>query len=64
MTPEQRITELEVRITHQDETISELDQVVREFAERVLRLERALEELKNAGGAGPIGRPDEPPPHY
>lgn len=64
MTPEDRITELEVRIMHQDEEIAALDKVVREFAERVIELERLVDELKSSSTALPIGRPDEPPPHY
>ena len=62
---DERVTELEVRIAYQDDVIAALNDVVREFADRVTRLERDLAELrKSQGAAAPIGPPDEPPPHY
>ena len=63
--PEQRIIELEVRIAHQDLAIAALDDVVREFAMRVERLERTVDQLRqSSAGAPSIGPADEPPPHY
>lgn len=41
-----RIEELEVHAAFQARTIEELDDVVREFSERVRRLERELRELR------------------
>jgi SlyX protein len=65
VTTDDRIIELEVRIAHQDKVIAALDDVVREFAVRVERLERQLGELRAAAdSAPPIGPADEPPPHY
>ncbi len=62
---DERLTELEVRIAYQDDVIAALNDVVRDFADRVTRLERDLAELrKSQGGPAPIGPPDEPPPHY
>lgn len=43
-----RVTELEVRVAHQDRLIAELDEVVREFTARVQRLERQVAELSTA----------------
>jgi uncharacterized coiled-coil protein SlyX len=46
--PADRLTELEVRSEFHAKTVEELDQVVREFTERLERLEREVEELKAA----------------
>ncbi|MCU0683117.1 MAG: SlyX family protein [Polyangiaceae bacterium] len=67
MTLEERITELEIRYTHQTDTIEQLSGVL-------LRQERALEALRaelkelrarqlaaESPGEKP---PHEPPPHY
>jgi uncharacterized coiled-coil protein SlyX len=62
-TPDDRFLQLEERIAHQDRVIADLDAVVREFALRVERLERALGELRE-GGAPEFGPADEKPPHY
>lgn len=65
MAPDDRITELEVRIAHQDRLIATLDEVVRDFSARVTRLERELAELRSVrADLEPIGAADEPPPHY
>jgi len=60
------VIELQERVTYQDSVISDLDQVVRDFAARVELLERQLktlqervDELPEAGGTQ-----DPPPPHY
>lgn len=51
-----RIEELEVHAAFQARTIEELDQIVREFSERVLRLERELKELRaQLESSGAIG---------
>lgn len=64
MSEEQRLVDLEIRAAYQDKVIEQLDEVVREFAERVQALERELGELKKSLDAPPIGPADEPPPHY
>jgi SlyX protein len=65
MPAEDRILELEVRIAYQDDVIAALNDVVREFAERVTRIERELAGLRRVPiDAEPIGPADEPPPHY
>lgn len=42
-----RLSELEVRSEFHARTMDELDAVVREFAERVSRLERELKDLRS-----------------
>ncbi len=63
---EERIVELEARMAYQDKTISDLDEVVRLFADRVERLERRIAELGEAllEARTEIGPADERPPHY
>lgn len=41
-----RLSELEIRSEFQARTMEDLDTVVREFAERVARLERELKDLR------------------
>jgi uncharacterized coiled-coil protein SlyX len=60
---EAKIAELEARIAYQDRTIADLDEVVREFADRVAVLERELSELRKTSTTA-LGPSDEPPPHY
>lgn len=63
---EQRITELEIRLAHQDQTIAELNDVVTTQWRKIEALERQMNRLReefqnsqqSAGGEEP------PPPHY
>jgi uncharacterized coiled-coil protein SlyX len=66
MTPDERIDDLETRLSQHEDTIATLDEVVREFALRVERLERTLEDLRvaTAEGRDDTGPADEKPPHY
>lgn len=64
MSDAQRIEALEVRIAYQNDLCKQLDEVVREFADRVERLEFQLEELKTSIHQDPIGPHHDPPPHY
>lgn len=43
---EQRVQELEVRAAFGEKVVDDLDAVVRDFTERVSRLERELRELR------------------
>jgi uncharacterized coiled-coil protein SlyX len=54
-----RITDLEVRIAFQDQTVAALDEVVRQFAVRVEALERDLRrvEAQAATHAAVAGNP-------
>ena len=58
--------ELESRVAFQDETIRNLDEVVRLFSNRVERLERRLSELTEELRVGreEVGPHEERPPHY
>lgn len=65
MPADDRIRDLEVRIAYQDRVIAALDEVVREFAERVARVERELLEMRKAAAeVDLVGPADDPPPHY
>lgn len=54
---EARVVDLEVRVTFQQQTIDELDAVVRDFAERTRVLERELAELRRLAGPAPLTEP-------
>ena len=64
MSQESRIVDLEVRVAYQDKLIAELDEVVREFSNRVERLESLVKDIQESANALPIGPPNDPPPHY
>jgi uncharacterized coiled-coil protein SlyX len=59
----ERLTELEVKYAYQSHQLAALDEVVREFAARVERLEKQLASV-SGGGPPAAGAADEPPPHY
>jgi uncharacterized coiled-coil protein SlyX len=63
-----RVMELEIRSAFQDQKIEALDEVVREFADRVRRLERELGELRaqvlSTSEERALGPADDRPPHY
>ena len=62
---EARVTELEIRVAYQEDLIKELDKVAREFADRVLVLEEAVNRLgTTVSGMRETGPADEKPPHY
>lgn len=54
---EARVVDLEVRLTFQQQTIDDLDAVVRDFAERTRVLERELVELRRLAGPPPLTEP-------
>jgi uncharacterized coiled-coil protein SlyX len=62
-----RLTELEIKFCHQDDTLEKLSAVLIAQQEQIDRLERKLAELEarrwDAEGDEP-GPPDEVPPHY
>jgi len=64
MSVDQQILDLEVRVAYQDKTIEQLDEVVRELAVRVERLEHQLGVLLINADGTPDGSPEDPPPHY
>ena len=65
MTDQTRISELEMRLAHQDKTLSELNDVVLAQWKRIEALERQLtsmsEDMQNQD-QGPV--PVDRPPHY
>ncbi len=64
-TDAERVTDLEIKVTYQDQTIETLNQVVIELRSDVERLERALKLVEQQVIAGPPGDPaNERPPHY
>jgi SlyX protein len=66
--PQARLTDLETRLAYQDDTLDKLDAVIAVQAQRIARLESALERL--AQRLDGLQRPapaevsDERPPHY
>ncbi len=57
---EGRIVDLEVRLSFQQQTIEDLDSVVREFASRVERLEGELRDLRShSTGVQAIAEPSD-----
>jgi len=68
-TPEERLTDLEIRYTEQEDTIQKLDEVVRLQQEELETLGTALrhctDRLQALGGADPErSLEDDKPPHY
>ncbi len=66
---ENRIVELETKISYQDHTIAQLNEVVTSQQQQIDQLEKAVERLRQhlkQSGNHEIARPDEevPPPHY
>jgi SlyX protein len=67
-TIEQRLTDLEVRLSFIDDAVQSLDATVaaqdRTLAETVRALERLRDELAGMQAAGQDARDEPPPPHY
>ncbi|GGX64486.1 SlyX family protein [Saccharospirillum salsuginis] len=68
MSAEERVTDLEIRLTHLDDTVDQLNQIIIDQQDRISRLERTLKEvlsdherLKEAVSPDIV---DSPPPHY
>lgn len=68
--PEQRLTELEIALTHQQMTLDEVSELVRAQADHIAGLTRRLahlaERVEAAEAALPGGMPeaDRRPPHW
>jgi len=59
---EARIIELEIKFSHQDDFIQQLNKIVTEQQQRIERMEKELIELRGAvEGAKDL---DSKPPHY
>ena len=66
---EQRLTELEVRLTFIDDTVHALGAGDAELALRIAALERIVRDLRTElasvrAGAGGAAQDEPPPPHY
>lgn len=68
MSPEERVTDLEIRLTHLDDTVDQLNRIIVDQQDRIDRLERTLkqvlsdhERLKESVSPDIV---DTPPPHY
>lgn len=66
---DERLTELEVRVTFIDDTVGELQTVETEQAQRILALEQAIRDLRQELVALRLGQAHDPhseppPPHY
>lgn len=69
MTDEKRLTELEIRFSHQDHFLHELNQIVVDQQKSIERLEKEILDLKRsvnseAGVSGTRTLKDDKPPHY
>lgn len=65
---EERLTDIEIRLAHQDQLLVDLDKVVTEQQARIMQLEELCTQLierVRSYGDGAIDAPqDEKPPHY
>ena len=66
---EERFIDLESRLAHQDQMLSELNDVVTEQQTRLMQLEELcrglVDRVRSLGEGMPAGDPaDERPPHY
>lgn len=62
---EPRVTELEIKLTYQDELIETLNQAVIELRRELQTVSRDLAKLEQQMRLGaPDEVPNEPPPHY
>ncbi len=60
----ERITELEIRYTHQQAFIDELSELIRQQAGQIESLKLDLKTLRESADAPEIGGASEKPPHY
>lgn len=61
---DERLEALEVKVAFQEHTIAQLDEVVRELADRLERVQRQLTELREEHSSNLPAPIDEKPPHY
>ncbi|MFL5785462.1 MAG: SlyX family protein [Bacteriovoracaceae bacterium] len=69
MTSDDRITELEIRFSHQDHYLQQLNEVIVNQQKTIERLEKEVLDLKRSmnstSSVTPIqGMKDDKPPHY
>jgi SlyX protein len=64
---ENRITDLEIKYSYQDDLVNELNQIVAKQAQMIKKLEKDLKEmatLSNDKSSHSANSADEVPPHY
>jgi len=62
---EQRLTDLEIKLTFLEETVDQLNSVIIEQDKRIETLQNQLVGLKNEVEESKIDAPtNQPPPHY
>ena len=61
---EERLTTLEIRYTHLERQVEELNQLVFDQQKLMDRLIREIAGLRASVGGVEGGGPSEPPPHY
>ncbi|MBT3221809.1 MAG: SlyX family protein [Proteobacteria bacterium] len=64
MRKKQRIEELEIKVSFQEHTITQLDQVIRELRDEVDRLNTDVRSLREVVETEFNEVVDEKPPHY
>lgn len=67
--PEQRLSEVEIKLTFLDDTVSDLATVDAQRSQRLNAIERALADIRNElislrTALGHDARDEPPPPHY
>lgn len=66
----ERITELEIRLTHQESLCQDLNQIVADQQRALIELERRIEDMRlrllETLASAPMADPSQepPPPHY
>jgi SlyX protein len=63
MSTEDRVTELEMALAHQDQTINDLSDMINRQWNEIERLKRELQRLDSMKADRPPDE-DQPPPHY
>lgn len=62
---EDRLQELEIRYTLQQDLVQELSDIIARHDREIARLRAELDELRTKRGGEPLDfDPDEKPPHY
>ncbi len=68
MNSEQRLIEIESKISYQEDLIQTLNDVVYQQQEKIAQLEaqdrKLMERLQSLGESGDSDHDDKPPPHY
>lgn len=59
-----RLEELEIKVAFQENTIAELDAVVRALGDEIEQMKRRMRELQEEHAASLESPPHEKPPHY